>query len=205
MGLRLIVQDTLAGFALGLSLIVAIGAQNVFVLQQGIKRSHVLPIVLTCAISDALLIAIGVGGFSWIVQSAAWLESFLLVAGAAFLFVYGAFSAYRALWPRGETMDLSNGETRSLRAVLATCLALTFLNPHVYLDTVVLMGAVASQHQAQYAFGFGAVLASFAFFFSLGYGAKGLAPIFQSQRAWRLLDAAVALIMWAIAASLLLR
>ena len=203
--LNLIVQDLISGFALGLSLILAIGAQNVFVLQQGIKRSHVFLVCLTCAVSDAFLIAVGVGGFIWIVRSAEWLEPALLVLGAAFLILYGALSARRAIWPSGVVAKLNGAEAQSLKVVLATCLALTFLNPHVYLDTVVLLGAVASQHQDQFAFGTGAVVASFTFFFSLGYGAKALAPYFQSPRAWRILDAMVALIMWGIAIGLLLR
>ena len=201
----MIVQDLIPGFALGLSLILAIGAQNVFVLQQGIKRNHVFVVCLTCALSDAFLIAVGVGGFSWIVNSASWLEPALLVLGAAFLILYGALSARRAIWPSGKVAKLNGEDAKSLKAVLATCLALTFLNPHVYLDTVVLLGAVASQHENQIAFGAGAVIASFTFFFSLGYGAKSLAPYFQSARAWRILDAIVAMIMWAIAIGLLLR
>lgn len=201
----MVLQDAISGFALGLSLILAIGAQNAFVLQQGIRRSHVFAVSLTCALSDALLIAIGVGGFSWIVNSAPWLESILLFVGAAFLILYGALSAKRAIWPIDNVAKLNGEDKSSLKMVLATCLALTFLNPHVYLDTVVLLGTVAAQHEYPYAFGVGAVIASFTFFFSLGYGAKILAPYFQSQRAWRILDVLIALVMWAIAIGLLLR
>ncbi len=199
----MIYQDALAGFALGLSLIVAIGAQNVFVLQQGLLRSHVLAVVLTCAISDAILISIGVGGFHLIAESAAWVEPFLTTGGAIFLLIYGALSMRRALWP-AHAMKVGKGTEQSLTAVMLTCLAFTWLNPHVYLDTVVLMGTVSTQYDSRLAFGTGAVLSSFAFFFALGYGARRLAHVFENQTAWRVLDFCVALFMWAIALKLML-
>ncbi|EKE43952.1 L-lysine exporter, putative [Oceaniovalibus guishaninsula JLT2003] len=187
----------LPGFALGLSLILAIGAQNAFVLRQGLRRAHVLPVSLTCAASDAVLIAAGVAGFGWLVEAAPWLAPAMTWGGAAFLAVYGAL-ALRAAWTGGGA--LKAGEAAGgLRAALATCLALTWLNPHVYLDTVVLLGSVAATYPARWAFGAGAVAASFVWFFTLGYGARALAPLFARPTAWRVLDGIVGLTMWALA------
>lgn len=192
-----------SGFATSAALIVAIGAQNAFVLRQGLARRHVLPVVLVCALSDALLIALGVAGLGALVQRHGLLLDLARYGGAAFLIVYGVLAARRALAEhslalRGEAAD-------GLRAALATCLAFTYLNPHCWLDTVVLIGSIASQRPApeRLAFGAGAVLASGAWFFALGYGARLLAPLFARPRAWRVLDGTIALVMWAIAASLL--
>lgn len=195
----------LAGFALGFSLILAIGAQNAFVLRQGLKRLHVLPVVLTCAISDAILIAAGVSGFGALSEAAPWIAGALRWMGAAFLMVYGAM-AFVSAW-RGTGALKAEGRTESTAwAAVATCLALTWLNPHVYLDTVVLIGSVAAQHDgARMAFGAGAVTASFVFFFALGYGARLLAPVFARPAAWRMLDLGIGAVMWAIAAGLILR
>lgn len=198
-----IVNDAIAGLLLGLGLIIAIGAQNVFVIQQGLRQSHVFAVCLTCAVSDALLITIGVGGFHILANSAPWIEPALTFGGAMFLFIYGCMSAARAIWPE-RAKKIDKGERQPLMTVLATCLALTFLNPHVYLDTVVLMGAVSTQYDYRLAFGVGAVAASFLFFFSLGYGAKRMAHIFESARAWRFLDSFVAFVMWSLALKLLL-
>ncbi len=196
--------STLAsGFALGLSLIVAIGAQNAFVLRQGLRGSHVFAVCLTCALSDALLIAAGVSGFGWLIGAAPWIAPVMTWGGAAFLLVYGALSLRRAFGPP-EALDARNGGGGSLRAALLTSLALTWLNPHVYLDTVVLLGSVSTQYNNRLAFGLGACTASFTFFFALGYGARGLAPLFARPIAWRVLDLAVAGVMWAIAAKLIL-
>lgn len=190
-----------AGYALGLSLIVAIGAQNAFVLRQGIRRAHVFWICLTCALSDAILICIGVGGFGWLTEQISGLERLMTLGGAAFLLIYGALSL-RSAWRGGGHLDPGQG-AQSLAAALATTLALTWLNPHVYLDTVVLLGAVSVQYGQPLAFGAGAVLASFSFFFALGYGARLLAPVFARPKAWQVLDVAVAGVMWTIAYSLL--
>src|SRR6056297_343330 len=193
----------LAGFALGFSLILAIGAQNAFVLRQGLRREHVLAVVLVCACSDAVLVAAGVSGFGMLAERVPGLERVMRYGGAAFLLVYGARS-FRAAWRGGAVLEAGQGAGSLQRAVL-TCLALTWLNPHVYLDTVVLLGSVSAQYPGQaLAFGAGAVTASFAFFFSLGYGARLLAPIFARPAAWRVLDVAVGLVMWGIAAKLLL-
>ena len=174
----------------------AIGAQNAFVLRQGVLRAHVLPVVLACALSDAVLIAVGVAGFGALAQALPWLEGAMRYGGAAFLLAYGA-RAFLAAW-RGSA-GLQGGQAAgSLGAALATCLALTWLNPHVYLDTVVLLGSVSAQYPPL-PFALGAICASFVFFFSLGYGAGLLAPVFARPNAWRVLDSCVGLIMWAIA------
>jgi L-lysine exporter family protein LysE/ArgO len=194
-------QSALAGFALGLGLILAIGAQNAFVLRQGLRREHVLAVVLVCAVSDAVLVTVGVAGFGALAEAVPGLERIMRYGGAAFLIVYGA-RAFLAAWRGGEALQAFGG-SGGLRQAVLTCLALTWLNPHVYLDTVVLLGAVASQYPDRLAFGAGAVTASFVFFFALGYGARALAPLFRSPASWRILDAGVGVVMWAIAASLL--
>jgi len=194
-------QAVVAGFALGFSLILAIGAQNAFVLRQGLRREHVLAVCLACALSDAVLIAAGVAGFGALAGALPWLEPAMRYGGAAFLLVYGG-RALRSAWRGGAVLEAGAG-TESLRAALLNCLALTWLNPHVYLDTVVLLGSVSAQYDDRLGFGAGAVTASFVFFFGLGYGARGLAGLFRRPGAWRLLDAGVGLVMWAIAAKLL--
>ncbi|WP_420397314.1 LysE/ArgO family amino acid transporter [Nioella sp.] len=192
-----------AGFYLGFSLILAIGAQNAFVLRQGLRRTHVFPVVLTCAISDAVLIALGVGGFSVMIDLIPWIAPALRFGGAAFLIWYGARS-FHAMWRGGEALRAADTGAGSLRAALLTCLALTWLNPHVYLDTVLLIGSIATQYgENAHWFGAGAVTSSFTFFFSLGYGARLLAPVFARPRAWQVLDGVIGLVMWAIAAKLL--
>ena len=195
----------LAGFALGFSLILAIGAQNAFVLRQGLRRRHVFWVCLACALSDAVLIAVGVAGFGALAQVAPWFGPAMRWGGAAFLIVYGGLRL-RAAWRGGERLDAAAGAGAGLAATLGTVLAFTWLNPHVYLDTLGLIGAVSTQYAAtpaKIAFGLGAVLASFVFFFSLGYGARLLAPAFQSARAWRLLDLGIGVVMWVLAAGLI--
>ena len=193
-----------AGFSLGFSLILAIGSQNAFVLRQGLRRSHVLAVVLTCAISDALLIAAGVGGFGRLSDVAPWFGPAMRYGGALFLFVYGLIS-FRSAWRGTAGMQTEGQDAGGMRAAVLTCLALTWLNPHVYLDTVVLLGSISAQYPgARLEFGLGAVISSFTFFFALGYGARALAPVFARPSAWRLLDLVVGLTMWAIAASLIL-
>lgn len=195
------VQSVLAGFGLGFSLILAIGAQNAFVLRQGLRRAHVFAVCLTCALSDAVLIAGGVAGFGWLVEAVPWIGPVMRWAGAAFLLVYGAL-AFRAAWRGGGSLQAAETGTGSLRAALATCLALTWLNPHVYLDTVVLLGAVAAEWQRLW-FAIGAIAASFTFFFALGYGAALLRPLFVQPRAWRVLDGLIGCVMWVIAIGLI--
>lgn len=190
-----------AGFALGFSLIMAIGAQNAFVLRQGLRGQYVLPLVLTCAISDAILITAGVAGFGELISANPWALNIVRWGGAAFLFVYGAMN-FRAAFQGGDKLDDKGGTAGSLKAALTTCLALTWANPHVYLDTVVLLGGISAQYEPSWAFGAGAVVASFVFFFSLGFGARLLRPVFTSATAWRVLDVIVGVTMWVIAASL---
>ncbi|SFQ96242.1 LysE/ArgO family amino acid transporter [Poseidonocella sedimentorum] len=196
------IGSALEGFALGLSLILAIGAQNAFVLRQGLRRAHVFAVCLTCAVSDAALIAAGVGGVGALIGATPWLDTAMRYGGAAFLVFYGARSFYSALTVT-EGLDPASTGGGSLRAALLTCLALTWLNPHVYLDTVVLLGSISAQAADRLAFAIGAMIASFTFFFSLGYGARALAPVFARPRAWMVLDVVVGLTMWIIAVNLL--
>ena len=192
----------LPGFALSLTLIMAIGAQNAFVLRQGLRREHVLPVVLVCAASDAVLIMSGVAGFGALAEAAPWFGPLMRYGGAAFLLWYGWRNAVSA-WQGGEALEAEGQSTRSLRKAILTLLALTWLNPHVYLDTLVLLGSISAQYPDRLSFGIGAVLASFVFFFSLGYGARLLAPLFARPRSWQVLDAVIAVTMWAIAIKLL--
>ncbi|WP_146589778.1 LysE/ArgO family amino acid transporter [Puniceibacterium confluentis] len=194
-------QAALAGFGLGLSLILAIGAQNAFVLRQGLVQRHVFAVCLTCAVSDALLIIAGVAGFGALTRAVPWLEMAMRLGGAAFLLWYGALSLLRS-WRGGDTLK-AGAEQQSLTAALLTCLALTWLNPHVYLDTLVLLGAVSAKYDAKLGFALGAVTASFVFFFTLGYGARLLAPVLARPGAWRTVDALIGVLMWTIAATLL--
>ncbi|MDF1477997.1 LysE/ArgO family amino acid transporter [Leifsonia sp. H3M29-4] len=193
----------LAGLGLGLSLIVAIGAQNAFVLRQGLRREHIVVVILICALSDAALIALGVAGAGWVFDRVPWLVDVVRWAGAVFLAVYGALAARRALRPTGLAVASGDATGASLLAVAGTTLALTWLNPHVYLDTVVLLGSVASTHgQWRWAFGAGAMLGSVLWFSALGFGARLLAPAFARPTAWRVLDGVIAVVMVAIAVSL---
>ena len=196
--------DFWAGFVTSFALIVAIGSQNAFVLRQGIRRQQVLPIVLFCILSDALLILAGVGGAGTLLRSNAALLAVARYGGAAFLAGYGLLAAHRA-W-RGEHMTLGAQPAMALSAALAACFAFTFLNPHVYLDTVVLLGAVASQRgeDGRWLFGGGACLASVLWFSGLGFGARYLGPMFETVTAWRTLDSLIAVVMLGLAATLLL-
>jgi L-lysine exporter family protein LysE/ArgO len=189
----------LFGFSLGFSLILAIGAQNAFVLKQGLKGEHVFLVCLICAASDAILILVGVSGFHVLVASFPSLVTIARFGGAAFLLVYGLLSFYNAI---RLDQGLLPSEIRSNSAWQSalTCLAFTWLNPHVYLDTVVLLGSVSTQFGDDITwFAGGAVLASFVFFFGLGYGASLLRPVFATARAWRVLDFLIGCIMWGIA------
>ncbi|QMW67535.1 amino acid transporter [Mumia sp. ZJ1417] len=192
----------LAGLATGLSLIVAIGAQNAFVLRQGLRQEGVGAVVLVCAASDVVLILAGVAGVGALLERAPGLVEVARWAGAAFLVAYGLMAARRAVVGGRLAVD-DRGTRRSLWPVVATALALTWLNPHVYLDTVILLGSVAGSYgDARWAFAGGAVVASMAWFAGLGYGARVLRPVFARPAAWRVLDAAVAVVMLAIAARL---
>ncbi|WP_128253267.1 LysE/ArgO family amino acid transporter [Falsirhodobacter deserti] len=194
----------LSGFLTSLSLILAIGSQNAFVLRQGLRREHVGTVVAICALSDAVLIATGVAGFGAAAQALPWLGQAMRWAGAVFLLVYGALR-FRAAWQGGEALIPESGAPVPRRRAIMTCLLLTWANPHVYLDTLMLIGSVAAQHAPhEGAFGAGAVAASLVFFAALGYGARVLAPVFRQPRAWVVLEVVVGIIMWAIAASLVI-
>lgn len=194
-----------AGYLLSISLIAAIGAQNAFVLRQGLRREHVFAVVVACAASDALLMAAGVTGFGAVSALVPWIGDAMRYGGAAFLLVYGALR-FRAALRGGEALRPAVGVTVPLAQVLATCLVLTWANPHVYLDTVVLIGSISAQYAPHQAvFGVAAALGSFSFFMALGYGARLLAPVFAKPRAWVVLEVIVGCTMWAIAAGLLLR
>lgn len=189
-----------AGFGTGLSLIVAIGAQNAFVLRQGLHRDAVLQVVAICALSDALLITLGVAGVGAVVV--AWPGALTAVAlvGGAFLLVYGALAARRVLWPGGDALRAEAGTAGSRRRVLLTCLALTWLNPHVYLDTLLLLGSIAA---GRWLFGVGAVTASVTWFVALGFGARLLSPLFAKPRSWRVLDGLIAAVMISLGVALI--
>lgn len=192
-----------AGMTMGLSLIVAIGAQNAFVLRQGLLNQHVFAVCLTCAISDALLILLGVTSFARIAAVLPWLDPAMRYGGAAFLLWHGAKSLRSAL-SSTEALAAGTPERNHLARTLLACLAITWLNPHVYLDTVVLLGTVSTQFPgAQATFAAGAIIGSFLFFFSLGYGAGWLKPVFAQPASWRVLDAAIAAVMAAIAFKLI--
>jgi len=189
----------LPGFLLGLSLIVAIGAQNAFVLRQGLRREHVFAVCAVCAGSDALLIAIGVAGFGALIQALPWLTPVMRFGGAAFLFGYALRSLWSA-WRNHGALDPSADVHKPLGTILISCLAFTWLNPHVYLDTVVLLGSVSTRYAGQRVnFALGAMLASCLFFFALGYGARLLRPLFANPKAWRVLDAAIGITMAVLA------
>jgi L-lysine exporter family protein LysE/ArgO len=192
-----------SGLGFGLSLIIAIGAQNAFVLRQGLRREHVLPVVAICAASDAVLIAVGVAGLGSLVDAVPWLIDVMSIGGAAFLLTYAALAARRAWRPSAIRAD--NGERATpLWPAVTTALALTWLNPHVYLDTVILLGSVAGTHgDERWWFGLGATIGSIVWFTSLGYGARLLQPLFARPGAWRVLDALIAAVMVLIAASLI--
>ncbi|MFV0293339.1 MAG: LysE/ArgO family amino acid transporter [Paracoccus sp. (in: a-proteobacteria)] len=195
-------MDTyLAGLGAGLSLIVAIGAQNAFVLRQGLLRSHVLAVCLFCAVSDAVLVSGGIFAADALTRIAPWFTEAMRWGGAAFLIVYGLRAARSAL--AGGDALRTGGQAQAFWPAMATVAALTWANPHVYLDTVVLLGAVSSGFADKQAFAAGAVSGSFLFFFGLGYGARLLAPVFARPRAWQVLDLVIAMVMWSIAYKLI--
>jgi len=191
-----------AGLALSFSLILAIGAQNAFVLRQGLRRAHVGAVVAVCCVSEAVLIGAGVAGFGALVAAVPQAAAAMRWAGVAFLLAYGA----RALWSamaRMEVLEPVGGAGQGRAAAVGTALAMTWANPHVYLDTVGLIGAVAAQYRPDHwAFGAGALTASCVFFAGLGHGATWLAPVFARPVAWRVLDGVVGVTMLALAVTL---
>lgn len=197
----MIPSSFLTGFALGFSLILAIGAQNAFVLRQGLLKQHVLPVVLFCALSDMILIVAGVGGVSLLIADfAARHAPTMFGLAAIWLAIYGVMRL-RSAAKAGQTISTDEVSQTSLAAALTTAAVLTFGNPHVYLDTVVLIGTVSLQFDGmeKIAYGAGAATASFVFFFSLGFGATLLAPQMQRKNAWRVLDTLIGLVMFALA------
>ena len=219
-----VIPSALAGFGLGLSLIVAIGAQNIFVLRQGLRREHVLVVAAICAASDAVLIALGVSGIGLVLLAVPWIVDVVRWAGALFLAGYGILALRRALTASGQVLDAraetdaaaepaASGTSAAIATkprtrlvpVILTCLALTWLNPHVYLDTVFLLGSVANTHgDGRWVFAVGAMAASVLWFFGLALGARFLSKWLSTPRAWRILDGVIAMVMFAIAISLVL-
>ncbi|AAN55881.1 amino acid transporter [Shewanella oneidensis MR-1] len=192
------------GMGIGGSLIIAVGAQNAFVLKQGIKRAYPLPIALLCSIIDALMITAGVAGLGHIIETFPTIKHVASFGGAAFLIWYGANALKASFVTKGMEMDhAQNADT--LRKAILTTLGISLLNPHLYLDTVVLLGSISTQFEDAHRpwFGAGAVLASFIWFFSLSFGARLLAPIFSRPAAWRYLDRFIWLTMWSIAAAII--
>ncbi len=217
----------LAGLGLGFSLIVAIGAQNLFVLRQGLRREHVLIVAAICAASDAVLIVLGVSGIGLVLHAVPWLVDVARWAGAVFLVVYGLLAARRAWRPTGQALDaaghaptgapdvstsvggpsatVATTSRARLVPVVLTCLALTWLNPHVYLDTVFLLGTVANSHgDERWVFAAGAILASIVWFFGLAFGARYLSRWLATARAWRILDGIIAVVMIGIGIGLVI-
>ena len=194
----------LQGFAIGLSLIVAIGAQNTFVLKQGLKKQAVFWVCFVCALSDSILVVLGITGFATVIQLYPELVGFAKWAGAVFLLWYGLQHVIQA-FKSNQSLHAGSQNEIQLSKIIMVCLALTWLNPHVYLDTVVLIGSISTQfEQTKLYFTLGVITASWFFFFSLGYGARVLIPVFANPKAWKVLDVVIALIMWSIAISLIM-
>ncbi len=190
--------DYFSGFFLGLSLIIAIGSQNAFVLKQGLKREHVFIICLFCAVSDALLISAGVAGFGAVTARFPQVVTIAKFAGIIFLLGYGLQSLYASV-RLSHALTTEGQAVGSLKKALLLCIGFTWLNPHVYLDTLVLVGMVSTGASSKLTFAIGAVSASFVFFFALGYGAQLLRPLFAKPKAWNILDALVGLLMFYLA------
>jgi len=194
----------ISGFGLSFSLILAIGAQNAFVLKQGIKKEHVFLVCFICGLSDAILIFAGVLGFGYLIEQFPSLQTFAKYGGFAFLFVYGIRSFYSAWKMSHELKPEGITPSSTMKTILLT-LAFTWLNPHVYLDTVILVGSVSTKFgELSTLFGIGAMSASFTFFFSLGYGARILAPLFNKPISWKILEILIGIIMLLLAFMLLL-
>lgn len=200
-------SPAVVGFLASFALIAAIGAQNAFVLRQGIRREHVLPVVALCTLSDAVLIVAGIAGVGTLIAAHPAALSVATYGGAAFLAGYGLLAAKRA-WraPASSGLSPSTAAPARLTGVLLTCAALTFLNPHVYLDTVVLLGALANEHgDGRWAFGVGSVTASAVWFTGLGFGARRLSGLFAKPGTWRVLDGVIATTMIALGVMLATR
>ena len=184
----------ITGFSIGFSLILAIGAQNAFVLKQGLIRQNVFLVCLICAASDAILITLGVSGFGEIITEYPIIERLARIGGALFLFTYGALNLYSAQ-TKTNALEPTKKIHTSKRQTVLTCLGFTWLNPHVYLDTVVMLGSISTQFENTAAFALGAISASFVFFFSLGFGASKLTRYFEKPRTWRVLENLIGILM----------
>ena len=196
-------QSILAGFLTGLSLIVAIGAQNAFVLRQGLLRKHVLVIVVICALSDTLLITLGVLGLGSLISALPWLLEVIRWVGVAFLVWYGSSSLRRFV--KQDSLKAADSSVGSLKQAVVTTLALTFLNPHVYLDTVIFIGGIANSFGDQkWWFVLGAITASFLWFFGLGFGASKASVLVSKPVFWKILDVFIAAVMFSLAITLAL-
>lgn len=196
-------QSIVAGFLTGLSLIVAIGAQNAFVLRQGLLRKHVLVIVVICALSDAFLITLGVLGLGSLISALPWLLEVIRWVGVAFLVWYGSSSLRRFM--KQDSLKAAESSVGSLKQAVMTTLALTFLNPHVYLDTVIFIGGIANSFGDQkWWFVVGAITASFLWFFSLGFGASKASVLVSKPVFWKILDIFIAAVMFSLAITLAL-
>ncbi len=198
----------LEGFGLGATLIIAIGAQNAFVLRQGLLRRHVFITALICFICDVTLITLGVAGLGAIIEAAPALLTVMTWGGVIFLFSYGLRSFRNALNPKSlETENYADKQGSTLRGTVLAVLAFSLLNPHVYLDTVILLGGLGARHPATERPGFilGASIASLFWFFGLAYGASLLTPLFRKPVTWRVLDVLIGCVMWLIALSLIWR
>lgn len=201
----MISMPVLKGYMMGAGLIMAIGAQNAFVLKQGLKRSHLFLTALTCFVCDSILIVLGVKGLGLLISDTPWLEMLLRWGGALFLIAYGLRSFYQALRPQGLNIDLSDALTSRLTTFIAL-LGFTLLNPHTYIDTFLILGNVGAQHPEEEHLPFivGALFASFTWFFGLTYGASTLTPFFKNPRAWQVLDTIMGITMFFIAFSLII-
>mgnify|MGYP001200436138 FL=1 len=184
----------ITGFSIGFSLILAIGAQNAFVLKQGLIRQNVFLVCLICAASDAILITLGVSGFGEIITEYPIIERLARIGGALFLFTYGVLNLYSAQ-TKTHALEPTKKIQTSKRKTILTCLGFTWLNPHVYLDTVVMLGSISTQFENTAAFALGAISASFVFFFSLGFGASKLTRYFEKPRTWRVLENLIGILM----------
>lgn len=199
------ITPLIQGFTLGASLIIAIGSQNAFVLRQGLRKEYVFTICTICFLCDALLILVGVGGFGKLVASSPKLMWIARWGGALFLLYYGVRSFRSAFKNTALSVDEPHNLAAGFTWAITTTLVLTLLNPHVYLDTIILLGSIAGQfpESERLSFAAGAAVASMAWFYGLGYGARILTPLFKKQIAWKILDILIGLIMWAIAGDLI--
>ncbi|MBU6954866.1 LysE/ArgO family amino acid transporter [Hahella sp. HN01] len=191
-------QSYFNGFSLSLGIIVAIGAQNAFVLAQSLKREHHFPVAAICALADLVLIAAGVFGMAALLREFPQIAEWARWGGMIFLSAYGAFSVKRAFYP-GPGLEAEGAVKRNLGIVVATTLAVTLLNPHVYLDTLFLIGSVGAQQSAPAAYAAGAASASIIWFFGLAIAAAALSPWLSRPSFWRLVDGLIAVLMWRIA------